>query len=120
MYRGPTKYGVSKSNVFVTMVYNYKKQKWRWWHALLICVNEKLHGAFGIEIQCFVHRPLCVHIVTCRPIARKWVDKHVSMEMNSLKPTCYGTRFRGHEWSKNISLDMETLYKRRTEYRSDQ
>jgi hypothetical protein len=35
-------------------------------------------------------------IVTYRPIARERVDKHVSMEMDSWKPTRYGKRFRGY------------------------
>jgi hypothetical protein len=43
----------------------------------------------------------------------------VSVEMDSWKRTRYGTRFRGYEWSTNISLDTDTLYKRRTELSSD-
>jgi hypothetical protein len=31
------------------------------------------------------------YIMICRPIARERVDKHVSMEMDSLKLTRYGT-----------------------------
>jgi hypothetical protein len=37
--------------------------------------------------------------VTRRPIARKRVDRQVSVEIDSLKTTCYGTRFREYEWS---------------------
>jgi hypothetical protein len=51
-------------------------------------------------------------ILTCRPIAMERVDKHASMEMDSWKPTRYGTRFRAYEWSTNISLDTDMLYKR--------
>jgi hypothetical protein len=50
--------------------------------------------------------------MTGRPIARKRVDKHVSMEKDSWKQTRYWTRFRGYEWSTNIFLDMEALYER--------
>jgi hypothetical protein len=57
--------------------------------------------------------------VTCIPIARERVDKHVSKEMDSWKPTCYGTRFRGYVWSTNIFLDTDTQCKRRTELSSD-
>jgi hypothetical protein len=52
-----------------------------------------------------------VYIVTCRAIARKRVDKHVSLETDSLKPARYGTHFHGYEWSTNTSLDTGTLYK---------
>jgi hypothetical protein len=55
---------------------------------------------------------------TCRPIARKRVDKHVSVENDSWKFTRYGTHFHGYEWSTNISLDTDMLYKR--PFRSDQ
>jgi hypothetical protein len=51
-----------------------------------------------------------VNIVTYRPIARKRVDKHVSVEIDSGKLTLYGTHFHGYEWSTNISLDTHTLY----------
>jgi hypothetical protein len=34
-------------------------------------------------------------IGTCRPIAGKRVDKHVSVEIDSWKLTCYGTHFLG-------------------------
>jgi hypothetical protein len=34
--------------------------------------------------------------VTCRAIARKRVDKHVSVEIDSWKPTSYGTYFHGY------------------------
>jgi hypothetical protein len=50
--------------------------------------------------------------VTCRPIARKRLDKHVSIEMDSWKPTRYGTRFHGYERSTNIFLDTDALYKK--------
>jgi hypothetical protein len=33
-----------------------------------------------------------IHIVKYRPIAREQVDKHVSMEVDSWKPTRYRTR----------------------------
>jgi hypothetical protein len=55
------------------------------------------------------------YIVTFRPTAMECVDKHISMEMDSWKPTRYGTCFRGYERSTNISLDTDTLCKRRTE-----
>jgi hypothetical protein len=48
-----------------------------------------------------------VNIETCGPIARERVDKHVSMETNSVWNT-----FPSNEWSTNISLDTDTLYKR--------
>jgi hypothetical protein len=63
-----------------------------------------------------------IHTVTCRPIAGECADKHVSMEMDSWKPKrrCGINRhFRGYEWSKNISFDTDTLYKRRTYLISD-
>jgi hypothetical protein len=42
-------------------------------------------------------------------------DKHVSIEMDSWKPTRCATRFRGYEYLTNTSLDTVTLYKKRTE-----
>jgi hypothetical protein len=36
-------------------------------------------------------------IVTCRPTARERVDKHVSVKMDSWKPTHYETCFLGYE-----------------------
>jgi hypothetical protein len=56
--------------------------------------------------------------VTCGPIARERIDKQVSMEMESWRPTWYGTRFhanerkkgfRVNEWSTNVSLDTDAL-----------
>jgi hypothetical protein len=47
-----------------------------------------------------------------RPIARKQVDKHISVDIDSWKVTHYGTHFHGYEWSTNISLDTDMLYKR--------
>jgi hypothetical protein len=52
------------------------------------------------------------NIVTCGPIARERVDKHISMEVDSWRPIRYETRFRVNEHSTNISLDTATLYKR--------
>jgi hypothetical protein len=52
------------------------------------------------------------YTVTCRPITRKQVDKHVSVEIDSWKLTRYGTHFHGYEWSRNISLHTDRLYKR--------
>jgi hypothetical protein len=37
------------------------------------------------------------HIVMCRPIARKRGGKHVSVEIDSWKPSGYGTRILGYE-----------------------
>jgi hypothetical protein len=48
--------------------------------------------------------------VTCRPIARKRAGKHVSVEMDSWKPTRYGATFpwiRGTGDHKNISVDTK-------------
>jgi hypothetical protein len=54
-----------------------------------------------------------------RPTSNR-VAKHVSTEIDSWKPSRDGKRFRGCQWSTNISLDTDTLYKRRTELISDQ
>jgi hypothetical protein len=67
--------------------------------------------------QCLLQRPKSFgwtedqHIVTCRPVAKKRVDKHVCVEIDSWKPTRYGTHFRGYEWSTEISMDTHTLYR---------
>jgi hypothetical protein len=64
--------------------------------------------------------------VTCRPTARKRVDKRVSMgegntslsgehvpiEMESWKPAC--------RCVMDVSFDTDVIYKRREELRSDQ
>jgi hypothetical protein len=44
-------------------------------------------------------------IVTCRPIARKRVDKCVSMEMDSWKPD--------RRCVMDVSLDKDTQYKQK-------
>jgi hypothetical protein len=74
---------------------------------------------FHLVSTCFTaHWPhvQVIHIVTCGSNARECVEKHFSMEMDSWKPTRYGTRFRVNEWSTNISLDTDTLYKRPFRY----
>jgi hypothetical protein len=45
------------------------------------------------------------NILTCRPIARKRVDKHVSVEMDSWKPTGYGKHFLGYENEGYVYID---------------
>jgi hypothetical protein len=60
------------------------------------------------------------NVATCGPIARERVDKHFSIEMDSWRPTGYGRRFHGYEWSTNISLDTDTLYKRPFRWESSQ
>jgi hypothetical protein len=43
--------------------------------------------------------------VTCRPVSRKWIDKHVSIEIDSWKLKHYAKCLCGYEWSTNIFLD---------------
>jgi hypothetical protein len=62
--------------------------------------------------KCEGYMSFFVYIVTRRPIATKRVDIPVSVEIDSWKLTRYGTHSRGYEWSTNISLDTDTLYKR--------
>jgi hypothetical protein len=69
-------------------------------------------GLSGSEGMCVYERGISVAFVTCGPIARERVDKRVSVEVDSWRPTRYGTRFRVSERSTNISLDTATLYKR--------
>jgi hypothetical protein len=52
------------------------------------------------------------NVVTCRPIPRERVDKHIFMEVDSWKPARCGTHFHGYEWSRNVSLDADVLCKR--------
>jgi hypothetical protein len=54
--------------------------------------NKYFHGITDYNIN-----NIELYIVICTPIARERVDKHVSMETDSWKPTRYGTRFRGYE-----------------------
>jgi hypothetical protein len=46
-----------------------------------------------------------LYFVTCGPIAKEGVDKYVSVEMDSWKPTPYGTHFRGYGGSTRVPLD---------------
>jgi hypothetical protein len=73
-----------------------------------VCVSPPIN--FRVPEPIFMK--LGIHDVTCRPIVRKLVNKYVSVEIDSWKLTNYGTHFHGHEWSTNISLDTDTLYKR--------
>jgi hypothetical protein len=55
--------------------------------------KEKFRTRWFLESDCFNLIGKCNDIVTCRTIAMEQVGKHVSVEMDSWKPTCYGTTF---------------------------
>jgi hypothetical protein len=50
-------------------------------------------GKPHLHVYTYIHY---IYNVTCRPIAKERADKHVSVEINSWKPTHYGTRFPGY------------------------
>jgi hypothetical protein len=56
-------------------------------------LNEK--PIYGIQISRFSPLSQAFNIVICGPIARECVDKHVSLEADSWRPT--GTYFRVNE-----------------------
>jgi hypothetical protein len=55
------------------------------------------------------------YIATCRTFARKRVDKHVSVEIDSWKPARYGTHFHGYEWSTKIPWIAKSYIRGRAE-----
>jgi hypothetical protein len=47
--------------------------------------------------------------VTCRPVARERIDKHVSVEIDSWKLTRHRTNFHGYKFSTNSFFETNAL-----------
>jgi hypothetical protein len=90
--------------------------------AVNVCISMQLnmlcHACLRFNLD--THNRGLQHTVTRRPTARERVDKLVSMEVDSWRPTRYGTCVRVNKWSTNISLDTAALYKRTFRYEPSQ